>query len=366
LLLNKGFNPYGGIARSFIYLAKGTLTQPVRFHFGSFEPCINEVEAELLQGHHRAVVFCPKKVGGIDVVIQLKKYIQENNICLVFACCFRSYFLAKLASGFSQRVVFWGHSLRTLVITTPPKTLKTLIFYILLNNGWLVCNSSYSLYSYVRKGRERIKVIHNGVKQIIAMPKEEAKKSLGLPKGAKVLTYVAEYRPWKDHQTLLLAFQSLAENNRDIYLILCGRLGSLKDDLIEKIIGKDDLRQRVICLGPRKDIPQILSATDVYVHPCYMEGFGNIVTEAMSANIPVVVANSGALPEVVGGAGFLFHPRDPVSLEKAVLTLLNNGTKRKRLAQKGRIRYFEHFSTDAFAQRFLITVKEILTDLGDI
>jgi glycosyltransferase involved in cell wall biosynthesis len=60
----------------------------------------------------------------------------------------------------------------------------------------------------------------------------------------------------------------------------------------------------------------------VVVLPSLDEGFGLPALEAMSAGVPVVASNRGALPEVTGGAAPLIDPADPESLAAAIERLL--------------------------------------------
>ena len=57
------------------------------------------------------------------------------------------------------------------------------------------------------------------------------------------------------------------------------------------------------------------------VLPSLDEGFGLPALEAMSAGVPVIAANAGALPEVVGDAAVLFNPADPDALASALSRL---------------------------------------------
>jgi glycosyltransferase involved in cell wall biosynthesis len=60
------------------------------------------------------------------------------------------------------------------------------------------------------------------------------------------------------------------------------------------------------------------------VQPSFDEGFGMPVLEAMSLGVPVVAANRGSLPEVLGGAGLLIDPDQPADIGHAILRLLND------------------------------------------
>ena len=58
------------------------------------------------------------------------------------------------------------------------------------------------------------------------------------------------------------------------------------------------------------------------VMPSLDEGFGMPALEAMTIGVPVVAAERGALPEVVGDAGLLVDPDDPAALAAAMQRLL--------------------------------------------
>lgn len=57
--------------------------------------------------------------------------------------------------------------------------------------------------------------------------------------------------------------------------------------------------------------------------------------EAMACGVPVISTTGGALPEVVGDAGILVPPADAGALQKAIVALLDDPEKRRRLGQAG-------------------------------
>jgi len=85
------------------------------------------------------------------------------------------------------------------------------------------------------------------------------------------------------------------------------------------------------------------------VCPSLYEGFGFPAAEAMACGTPVVATTGGALPEVVGAAGFLTPPKDAPALARAIATLLDQPERRHKLGQKGRKRMLEKFSWKAAA-----------------
>jgi glycosyltransferase involved in cell wall biosynthesis len=73
----------------------------------------------------------------------------------------------------------------------------------------------------------------------------------------------------------------------------------------------------------------------VFVMPSHSEGFGMPVLEAMTVGVPVVAANRGALPEVLGGAGVLVEPDDVFGLADTLGTLLDNAPLRQQKRELG-------------------------------
>lgn len=75
----------------------------------------------------------------------------------------------------------------------------------------------------------------------------------------------------------------------------------------------------------------------VLAFPSLYEGFGIPVLEAMTAGLPVVVSDRGALPEVTGGAGVVVPAMDPHAWADALSSVLAEDTARE-LADLGRSR----------------------------
>jgi glycosyltransferase involved in cell wall biosynthesis len=73
----------------------------------------------------------------------------------------------------------------------------------------------------------------------------------------------------------------------------------------------------------------------LFVLPSHAEGFGLPALEAMTCGVPVIAANRGALPEVVGPAGRLFEPDDPEALAAALDALLGDAPARDRMREAG-------------------------------
>jgi glycosyltransferase involved in cell wall biosynthesis len=71
------------------------------------------------------------------------------------------------------------------------------------------------------------------------------------------------------------------------------------------------------------------------VQPSFEEGFGLPVLEAMTAGVPVVAANRGALPEVLGDAGLLVDPQQPEAFAAALERMAHDAAFREQCAAAG-------------------------------
>jgi glycosyltransferase involved in cell wall biosynthesis len=209
--------------------------------------------------------------------------------------------------------------------------------------------------AYERVRPEIVTVIPNGValERYGAERPEPVRRELGLPERSVVLVNVANLHPVKGHADLLRAVALLRERHPDLRLLLPGRDYGILPRL-QALVRELDLRERVMLLGERRDVPRLLAAADIVVHPSHAEGFSNAVLEGMSAGRPVVATAVGGTPEAMrdGVDGLLVPPRDPAALAAAIDRLASDVELRLRMGQRARQRVEEQFSMERMVQRF--------------
>lgn len=88
---------------------------------------------------------------------------------------------------------------------------------------------------------------------------------------------------------------------------------------------------------------ELYEGARLLVQPSFDEGFGFPVLEAMTVGVPVIAANRGALPEVLGDAGLLVDPEDPDEIASAIRQMLTDDGAAAASASKGvsRSRHFD-------------------------
>ncbi|MEL6344124.1 MAG: glycosyltransferase family 4 protein [Myxococcota bacterium] len=111
-------------------------------------------------------------------------------------------------------------------------------------------------------------------------------------------------------------------------------------------------------LGRRDDIPALLAAAQVFVHPSVEEGMGQAVVEAMLAGVPVVVSDAGGLPEVVGDAGIIVPKSDPTALAAGIRRALRG---EHPSLERARRRARERFSVGQMVEKTLAVYQQVST-----
>jgi glycosyltransferase involved in cell wall biosynthesis len=116
---------------------------------------------------------------------------------------------------------------------------------------------------------------------------------------------------------------------------LCGD-GPLRAELEAKTRGTN-----VRILGYRSDVADVLAAADVFALPSVGEAYGIAVQEALTAGLPVVTSDAGAMPELVGDAGLVVRAGDRQAFIEATRRIVEDETLRTNLASRARTRMFE-------------------------
>lgn len=180
-----------------------------------------------------------------------------------------------------------------------------------------------SLENYIGK-RENILTINNGVdvKRFLCPIKDVSSQE------SFIVTMVAGFRAAKDHDTLLRAMTYLPVN---YHLQLVGR-GSREEEL-KMQVRELGLTQRVVFMGMRSDVPEILEQSDVIVLSSHWEGLSLSSVEGMASGRPFIASDVDGLREVVGGAGVLFPHGDDKSLAESIQRLCENPVYYREVAE---------------------------------
>jgi glycosyltransferase involved in cell wall biosynthesis len=123
--------------------------------------------------------------------------------------------------------------------------------------------------------------------------------------------------------------------------------------------------ERVIFLGHRDDITDLLACSDLFVLPSIYEGLPLSILEAMDAGKAVVATAVGGTPELVreGETGFLVPKRDPAALGGAIQKLLSDPKLSIRMGKAGKARVQQEYSVNTMVQRITQVYETLLRPL---
>jgi glycosyltransferase involved in cell wall biosynthesis len=221
------------------------------------------------------------------------------------------------------------------------------------------CISRATADVFARRGRAaKVEVLYNpvDVTAFSAAPRtSEVRAALGTAGGPLVGT-VGRLHPRKDVETFLRAAALVAAARPDARFVVVGAAELPAELVYERrlraLVAELGLGERVTFAGPRRDIPRVMAALDVFVLTSRHEGFGRVVAEAMAAGRPSVVSDEGAPPELLEPErfGLAARPADPADFARQVLRLLGDaefaGAMGERAGRQGR-----QFDAAATAQR---------------
>ncbi len=290
------------------------------------------LEAELNQAGVLTWAVRADQPSPLRTVTRLRRVIREFRPDVVHSHHLYGLTYACLGSLFSGvRLVHTEHEYYSLMGAKARRRIKRLSRFC---QAVTAVNEETAAFLTDEAGvaRELVSVIRNGVDVDLYRRAGIAREQLQLADSDQVIGIVGRLEPVKGHGILLEAFAEVRKSAPYVKLLIVGD-GSERARLEAKAsdLGlADDVR----FVGPRRDIPDLLHAMDVFVVSSLEEGLPMSLLEAMAAARPVVATAVGSIPGVVrnGETGLLVPPDDKTALAAALDALLRDQNLRNRLA----------------------------------
>lgn len=167
----------------------------------------------------------------------------------------------------------------------------------------------------------------------------------------KVFVAVGRFHAAKDYPNLFNAFVKVLQQQPNCKLLVVGD-GELRPEL-ERLLAQLGIEDKVNLLGVRKDVPELLSASDVFVLSSAWEGFPLVVGEALSTERLVVTTDAGGAREFLVNNDFLVPISNNELLANAMLEAAKlNEQEAEAIGKQGRQRIIEKYSLDAVVDRW--------------
>lgn len=192
--------------------------------------------------------------------------------------------------------------------------------------------------------------IYNGIDtnffKFNSLKRIEIRNQYNIKDSDKLILNIARLDTPKDHQNLIEAFKIIQSSTHNTKLFIIGE-GPLKKNLME-LIQLYNIEDNIFFLGNKKNIPDFLSAADVFVLSSKWEGFGLVVAEALACECLCVSTDSGGPKEIIGNTGnLLVETNNPFKLADGIKYFLEISQEEKNyITAVSRRRIISLFSMD--------------------
>lgn len=346
LYIIPSYNIYGGTPKKTLDLMKYFGEQSSLYvyenSYPEFKPQFEATRGRIYEGFFGRNIF-----KHIEILLRIIDHENINIVQTQFSMGETLGFIIKL---FRPRV--------KLLVTFVSGIRPTLLKLLIVNQFYKKPDAFVYISNYVKK--EKVKQFHiltNKTSKIIFNGTEKRADN-----GSEVvemkhfsLLAVAGLIDIKNVNVLIEALNIIINTTRrrdDVFLYVAGD-GPKRAEL-EVLILKFSLQEHVFLLGYQTNIGKLMNSCYGFVHPCYNEGFGIAVTEAMMGEKPIIIANAGALPELIQNeiSGLIVEPHNADQWANAILRIIENPLFAKKIAQKAREKADHDFTSERFTKNY--------------
>ena len=222
----------------------------------------------------------------------------------------------------------------------------------------IIANSKATKTAFIKAGgkKQLVEVVYNGFNleqyQNLKPEATQLRQKLNLTR-KYVVGHFSRLSPWKGQHILLEALTHCP----DVTAVFVGDALFGEDEYVEQLhqqVKQLGLGDRVIFLGFRTNIPQLMSMCDLIVHTSTSpEPFGRVIVEAMLCGKPVVASAGGATSELIshGYTGWLTPSGDTSKLGEIINRCRQQPDLTKAIAQAGKDAAVRRFNLSNIEQQ---------------
>lgn len=210
-----------------------------------------------------------------------------------------------------------------------------------------------NLTEYFEIPKEQVCVIHNAVKPFDGkiVPVEMLYREHA--KGNVLIGNIGRLSEQKGMTYFIEAAEITTRTHPEARFIIVGD-GEEREQLHAQI-EKRKLQNKVLFLGYRNDIQNVMSQLDFVVLSSLWEGLPLTPIEAYSVGKTVIGTAVDGTPEIIrdGVDGYLVEPRNPMQLAEKMNALIENPEMRESMGIQAMKRYQDEFSFEKLSERYI-------------
>lgn len=228
----------------------------------------------------------------------------------------------------------------------------------------LICVSQFDYDLAIKEKivpKEKLLSIHNGIKDVDFLSKEEARKFLEDKLSTEidfenydfVLGSIGNLYKTKGYEYLINAVRILVDQGHNVLSVIIGE-GKEREEL-ENWVEELKLKKNVILPGKldNYEAARLLKAFDIYINSSVKEGLTTTIIEAMQAGLPVVATRVGGTPEIVDDQenGFLLDSESSKDLAEKIKSVLSGVKDWDQIGEKAMQKARNEFSFEQMVKR---------------
>jgi glycosyltransferase involved in cell wall biosynthesis len=216
--------------------------------------------------------------------------------------------------------------------------------------------------------QSKVRVVQNGIETSVlhsdGLSVSSVRAAVGVTENAPLITVVARLEPQKGHCYLLEAIPKVVEAHPDVIFLLAGD-GALLAELKAqaKRLG---IENNIIFAGFCSNVHDLLRGSTIFLLPSLWEGLPLVAIEASAVGLPVIATAVDGTPEVVkdGETGLLIDPRNPEAIATAVVALLDDPERARKMGSSGASFVRAHFDVSRQVEGTERIYMELATNKG--
>jgi glycosyltransferase involved in cell wall biosynthesis len=303
----------GGTETMLMNVYRNINRDEVQFDFISYYTDDGYFDKEIKKLGGRVIkIPSPSTVGAIKALGDLCKVVKKYGPYDAIHC--HTLFncgLAVLAGYISRVKIRISHSHTTCDVES--SVIKKIYIGIMkrlikvFSTHLLACSKNAAIYLFGKNAENNPKYtyIPNFIeyrKFITKDPADYVAEELGIQKQDKVVGHIGRFIDAKNHKFIIEVMVNMISKDERVKGILVGE-GVLKEE-VQQAVKRLGLENRIIFLGIREDIPDILKVMDLFIFPSIYEGLGLVLLEAQAAGLPCLVSEA-IQPEADIGIGLV-------------------------------------------------------------
>jgi glycosyltransferase involved in cell wall biosynthesis len=372
--LVQSFEPLSAVADITLFIPENNKHDPSSFNLPKHilsQKHETLLSIKYLAGHLKRWFYGNEKLTHVDFYpFSLSEHFASNKYDVIITKADRSlYTLSFLKDRFKYKLIYrYPYTLPFTHIFDKRSDFARRKSFNKIDHFICISETARNNLEFEGIDPSKIDVVHNSVDLSFFSPGQkdtELLNKLKISKNEKLIMFVGKLTSWKNPFTLLYASRILVNRGLSVKLILAGQ-GAQKSRL-RKTAELLNLSENTIFLDfiENTEMNRYYRLADIFVMPSmttitWEDQFPFAVIEAMALGLPVVVTESGGMPELVGGAGRIYPQGNYNKLANHLYEILTDEQLKQSMSANSRQRAEEMFDNKKNSLKIYSVFKKVV------